>query len=290
VFISESGGEGVLDRHCARLQHSCRVLAAEVDQRPAPVGGVRGCLDQVVFPQLGYALRDVTLRQAGAGDDLVHRATRAAGNSCVTAPVSPVVPGQAYHSHMNVTVRTRAGLVAGAVAGIAVLASACGGGGSPSSVAHLGKPGTATTAPLAASSGESNLQQIYQETPAFAECMRSHGVPSYSDPQLVNTPTARGIRMGGGGDPNSPQFKAANNDCKHLLPNGGNGPTQAQMQAAMAHALKFAQCMRQHGVPNFPDPTESANGRDISIGGNVEANSPQVQTAQKACQSDLPGF
>jgi hypothetical protein len=201
-----------------------------------------------------------------------------------------VLPRKAYHSHMNIALRTWTGLVACAIAGIAALASGCGGGRSASSVAHLGKSGTTTTAPLAASGGNSNLQQMYQDALAYAECMRSHGVPNYSDPQLINTATQHGLKMGGGGNPQSPQFKAANNDCKHLLPNGGNGPSQAQMQAAMAQALKFAQCMRKHGVPNFPDPTESANGHNITIGGNVDSNSPQVQAAQKECRSYLPGF
>jgi hypothetical protein len=193
---------------------------------------------------------------------------------------------------MSITPRSRAGLVAAAIVAIAALASACGGAGSPSSVAHLGKSGTTTTAPVAAatSGGLPNLQQLYQDAVAYAECMRSTGVPGYQDPQLVNTSTDHGVRMGGGGNPNSPQYKAANNKCKHLLPNNGGPPTQAQMQAAMARALKFSQCMRKHGIPNFPDPTEGASGHNITIGGNVDFHSPQVQSAQKTCRSYLPGF
>ena len=193
---------------------------------------------------------------------------------------------------MSITPRRCAGLVVAAIAGIAALASACGGAGSPSSVAHLGKSGTATTAPVAAaaSGGLPNLQQLYRDSVAYAECMRAHGVPGYQDPQLVNTSTDHGVRMGRGGNPNSPQYKAANNECKHLLPNNGGPPTQAQMQAAMARALKFSQCMRKHGIPSFPDPTEGASGHNITIGGNVDFHSPQVQSAQKTCRSYLPGF
>jgi hypothetical protein len=34
------------------------------------------------------------------------------------------------------------------------------------------------------------------------------------------------------------------------------GPTTAPKMTASAHAaaLKFSECMRSHGVPNFPDP------------------------------------
>lgn len=43
-------------------------------------------------------------------------------------------------------------------------------------------------------------------------------------------------------------------------------------------ALKFAQCMRSNGVPNFPDPGQ--RGIEIPIG---SAQSPAFQSAQKAC-------
>jgi hypothetical protein len=57
--------------------------------------------------------------------------------------------------------------------------------------------------------------------------------------------------------------------------------------------LAFAQCMRAHGLPDFPDPTFDSNGGGISInaGGasDLDPNSPTFQAAQKACESKLPG-
>lgn len=49
-------------------------------------------------------------------------------------------------------------------------------------------------------------------------------------------------------------------------------------------ALKFAQCMRSHGVSNFPDPT--AQG-EIAVNPS-EVQSPAFQTAQQVCQKFLP--
>ena len=51
--------------------------------------------------------------------------------------------------------------------------------------------------------------------------------------------------------------------------------------------LKLADCMRSHGVPNFPDPGSSGN---ISIGPNsgVNPKSPAFQSAQQACKRYLP--
>ena len=183
----------------------------------------------------------------------------------------------------------RAWTVGTALVVVAFLLGACGGGSSPASVAHIGKGApTTTVAPAAGSGGLPNLQQMYQDTLAYAGCMRSHGDPSFPDPELVNTAHEHGITMGQGVDQSSAQYVSANKACKHLLPNNGNGPTQGQLQRMMAQALKYTDCMRSHGVPNFPDPKESSGG--ISIGGpGLDPNSPQFQAAQNDCRSLAPG-
>jgi hypothetical protein len=52
-----------------------------------------------------------------------------------------------------------------------------------------------------------------------------------------------------------------------------------------AAALKFAACMRSHGVSNFPDPTPNAQGAGPTV--HVDKHSPSFQTAQRACASPL---
>jgi hypothetical protein len=59
-----------------------------------------------------------------------------------------------------------------------------------------------------------------------------------------------------------------------------------------AQALQFSQCMRAHGVPNFPDPQFNSNGGislHISANSGIDPNSPIFKAAQQACQSLLPG-
>jgi hypothetical protein len=53
-------------------------------------------------------------------------------------------------------------------------------------------------------------------------------------------------------------------------------------------AIKFSECMRTHGVPNFPDPSPGG-GVQLSAGSGVNPSSPSFQGAQKACGSLLPG-
>ena len=59
-------------------------------------------------------------------------------------------------------------------------------------------------------------------------------------------------------------------------PSAQNG---ASSGAGQAGAAQFAQCMRQNGVTNFPDPQ---NGRFV-MGGGVQ-NNPHFQPAISACQ------
>jgi hypothetical protein len=48
--------------------------------------------------------------------------------------------------------------------------------------------------------------------------------------------------------------------------------------------LAFSNCMRSHGVPNFPDPT--ATGLELPVG--VNAESPAFKSARQACKRFLP--
>jgi hypothetical protein len=60
-------------------------------------------------------------------------------------------------------------------------------------------------------------------------------------------------------------------------------------KAAAVHNqfVAFSVCMRSHGVPNFPDP--SNGGIRIGPGTGLNPRSPAFQAAQTACQKLLPG-
>ena len=56
-------------------------------------------------------------------------------------------------------------------------------------------------------------------------------------------------------------------------------------------ALKFAACMRSHGVPNFPDPSGGGGGIHfhLSAGSGITPFSPAFKAAQTSCRKLLPG-
>jgi len=153
-----------------------------------------------------------------------------------------------------------------AVSGVVMLA-ACSSGG------------TTTSA-----SAESSTSTAYQKALAYAQCIRAHGVPDYPDP---NSQGQFIIPNGGSAPPSvSPAVAdAATRACQKLLPpslaQGPSGPPPG----SNAQALKFSECMRSHGEPNFPDP--AANG-SLTLPSGMNAESPQFQNAEKACQSLMP--
>jgi hypothetical protein len=92
-------------------------------------------------------------------------------------------------------------------------------------------------------------------------------------------------------DPNSPKFQAADKDCRKSAGlqdagNTGNGAPPPIVQAAM----KYAQCMRQHGVTNYPDPV--VNGQNVQLGpgpgAGIDQTSPTYSSAATACKSLQP--
>ena len=178
-----------------------------------------------------------------------------------------------------------------ALAAGGLVGAAC--GGSPSSgVANLGSTTTTTqTSPSQTTGSGGSTAAKYKAALTYVDCMRSHGVSNFPDPTSdgqINVQFASGGKDGApvssGIDRMSPQYLSADQTCRPLLP--GGVPTPAQNQQALAKVLKFAECMRLHGVSNFPDPT---NAGVVHLIG-VDQNSPQYQGAQKACEALVAGI
>jgi hypothetical protein len=188
-------------------------------------------------------------------------------------------------------------VVMGLLAAIGLLAAACGGGATDPKAASGGASSTSTTAVApsgttgssgAGSSstgswGQANQSQQLQ----FAQCMRSNGVPNYPDPSASGG--TLGALSAAGIDTHSASYQAALQACKRYTPAGNLTP--AQSAADNAKGIEFAQCMRSHGVPNFPDPTSGPNGEPaVNLGpAGIDPNTPTFQAANRACQKVVPG-
>lgn len=154
--------------------------------------------------------------------------------------------------------KTSAIPLAVALAAAAVFATACSSGPASPGVAAASK----SPAPSSSSTATGPL--------AYSECMRAHGIPNFPDPNSNGTEfNASGV--------NQATYEAAQHACASLR-GGGSGNVSSPQN--LASELKFAKCMRAHGVPNFPDP--NSNG-GFSGSGGIDPASPAFQNAQSIC-------
>jgi hypothetical protein len=110
-----------------------------------------------------------------------------------------------------------------------------------------------STGPLTTGTGSTdNENAAHGQALRFAACMRDNGLRDFPDPDSSGEFTIEQIANGSSVDTNSAAFSRALIACKDLEPAGftGSGRTPEQQAAA----LKFAQCIRDNGVKDFPDP------------------------------------
>lgn len=181
----------------------------------------------------------------------------------------------------------RGGLRTLAVSGLALVAAACGGGGSHGSanaVAHLGTTtSTAGSAPGAGPAPGGGPTKIGADLMKYSSCMRAHGVADFPNPVISANSVGLQINPSIVG---SPDFKTAQAACQHLLP---VRPTAQNFTTAQqADYLKAAQCMRAHGINGFPDPDFSGGGIRFPLPQGMNANSTQFEAAREICQKLIP--
>ena len=159
-----------------------------------------------------------------------------------------------------------------AVAACSLLVAGCG-GGSPR-VANIASSTTAATT-------------TSQSGPvAFAHCMRSHGVPTFPDPNANGEFDGSKLKRAG---VSPSQVRAAQSSCNYLLPNGVPlAPRYTITLADQIDYLKGAACMRRHGVPNFPDPVFQNGNVHFNIPPGIDKNSTTVRHAVSICQKLIP--
>lgn len=223
----------------------------------------------------------------------------------------PARPKHGWRRHVASASRRSGGLAA-LLVGTAVALSACSpGSGSPSgtappTVASLGASNgatdgngggsspstgaggsTATTAggrSSATAPGAAHATQLLNE---WAACMRTHGDPTQADPvvdaygviniTMQNVSASLANEVHGGGGPCDSYLSAASNALAAADP--------VAPPPDYAALVRYTDCMRTHGVPNYPDPGSSP---EVNFNGTgVDLNSPVVENAGKVCSRQI---
>ncbi len=183
----------------------------------------------------------------------------------------------------------RDGVLTAVAIAVVFCAAACGGSGADSSASQ--SDGNADPAHLSA-----------ENSVAYADCMRAHGVPNFPDP-------GSGSSGGAGIDMASPTFRSAQAKCAKLSGLGVVKTTATEQQ--IRQAVQSSDCLRDHGYPDFPDPivtstppappseppaqgpsgsggsTFYGNGILFKVPGSINTSSPAFQKVAKACNSPL---
>jgi hypothetical protein len=136
---------------------------------------------------------------------------------------------------------TRARRPLAALAVVALLVAGCASGSADTPNTATGSGGATTTA------------TTREKAMKFSECMRDNGVTQFPDPNASGELTIDAVANGTSLDTSSAAFKTAIGACRDLQPPGFTGHKRSAQQ--QTYALKFAQCMRDNGIKDFPDPT-----------------------------------
>jgi hypothetical protein len=134
--------------------------------------------------------------------------------------------------------------------------------------------------------------------------MRSHGVANFPDPQPGSDaaiPKADHAQLGVAAS----QLAMAQRACAQLIPAAGSTEeqqretqcamagqcSQAVVQQWMTGLRTLAQCLRTHGVANWPDPIVDSRGLPHYPyeQAGIDHHSPQILAEVQQC-ADLTGF
>lgn len=156
--------------------------------------------------------------------------------------------------------------------GVAALATACGGD--------------------KASADASNRDRRMDAALEWAKCMREHGA-DVPDPKVGPNGLLRiGPRPGNAERAPDVVMMRASRSCDHLLRRGGpgRGLSATEQRRLQEQALKFARCMREHGI-DIPDPKFNSEGGSFTIPlrEGEGPGSPAFDKAQQVCEKNGGG-
>jgi len=174
-------------------------------------------------------------------------------------------------------------LIVSAVAAAALL-GACGGGSSTPHVA------TATGSHVTTVPRASETVILH----SAAQCIRDHGVPDFPDPVIASDGSVQYDKQLLNSLPDSVTHpiqaacEAQINAAQQYVDPQGQGDQQPTPQE-LAAEKKFAQCIRQHGYPAFPDPSPTGGFQATPGGPTMPAKgSPAFQACRSYLQTATP--
>ena len=192
------------------------------------------------------------------------------------------------------------------VPALALVVAACSSSPDTGGVASLDDTATATT-----TSAQDAQVSAEDAMLAFTQCMRDQGI-DMADPTF----DGRGgfgiqIQPGAEGTFDRQKMDAAQQACQQYLADVQQSFDRSDPSEMEDQLVTFAQCMRDQGITDFPDPDlsdfgpgtgtgpqvqtgdeEAGAGGILTVGPfqGVDFSDPAVQAAAEACQGEFGGF
>lgn len=154
-------------------------------------------------------------------------------------------------------------LACGAMLAASAVLAACSSGGSQ---------------PAAGSPGAGQGRSPDAQTAAIVQCYRAHGDPTFPDPVYDPSDGRWHFADSPGNAPLSTRQA-----CQHLFPAANASPPVPQAQ--FQQLVRLAQCIRQHGVPTWPDPDPDGG---FGLPPSLQQKTPAYARAAQACQRYMP--
>ncbi|MFI1989826.1 hypothetical protein [Actinoplanes sp. NPDC020271] len=169
--------------------------------------------------------------------------------------------------------RTRAILAAGLM--LAATVAGCGRTAQNDSLVATAQSGPAPAKPTASVSTSEDPDAPLK----FSKCMREQGMTWFPDPSGGKL----SIRIPD--NVKKEDFDKAQQACRQWAPDGENAP--APSAEDLEKARQMAKCMRENGVPGFPDPGPKGQiAIDSKMG--IDPESPTFKAAEQKCDQYRP--
>ncbi|WP_203737669.1 hypothetical protein [Actinoplanes cyaneus] len=142
-----------------------------------------------------------------------------------------------------------------------------------------GEPTVATADPGATASGAAGGEE--RSALAYSKCMRAQGQTWFPDPDPQG-----GLTVHNPDGVDQKKVEAAEQACRKYAP--WEGPKTPIPAEDLAKLRQVAQCMRDHGLTNWPDPDANGGTSIDTKKLGVDPGDPKVRQAQQECQKLAP--
>lgn len=159
--------------------------------------------------------------------------------------------------------RATRGIAVGALLVLALALAGCGDNSGDDGVATAG--GTAS-----AGSQLSDQDKALQ----YVKCVRDQGI-QIGDPENGQVPAIEK------GTVSETDLKTVLDKCRQYLPT--NGKTNKVDAATLEKFRQLAQCMRDNGYAQFPDPDPDQGGISLPQNSGLDTNDPAFKSAEEKC-------